>query len=133
MVTLVAEPDVLPTDTYTLEVEALVNGEMVTVFLAEDVPIGDIPRAPYILRSTETEIIPIIPAFVDFNPNTLNLKSRGKWVTVYIELPKDYDPNLIDINTVLLNGQVAAENNPKYEFITDPNSYLLDIDNNGIL
>lgn len=75
----------------------------------------------------------ILLARVDFNPDTLNLKNKGKWVTVYIELPKDYDPNLIDLNTVLLNGQIPAENNPKYEFVTDSNSYLVDIDNNDIL
>jgi len=32
-----------------------------TVVLAEDVPIKDIPSTPYIIKSTETEIIPVIP------------------------------------------------------------------------
>jgi hypothetical protein len=108
LIEVVPEPDTLPEDTYSLEVTA--NGE--TVVLAEDVPISDIPRTPYILRSTETEIIPIIPAFVDFDPDTLNLKSKGKWVTVYIELPIGYDVNEIDLESIIFNGQIQIEPKP---------------------
>ena len=39
----------------------------------------------------ETEINQIIPATIDFDPDTLNLGSNGKWVTVYIELLTGYD------------------------------------------
>ncbi|MFW9770315.1 MAG: hypothetical protein ACFFEM_15970, partial [Candidatus Thorarchaeota archaeon] len=51
---------------------------------------------------------------VDFDPNTLNLDSKGRWVTVYIELPRDseYTAKDIDISTVMLNGLVSAETNP---------------------
>ncbi len=45
---------------------------------------------------------------VDFDPDTLNLKSKGKWVTVYIELPEDYDVSKIDICSIRLNGTVPA-------------------------
>ncbi len=123
MIQVIPEPDALPTDTYTLEVEALVNGETIIMVLAENVPISDIPRRPYILRSTETEIIPIIPAFVDFDPDTLNLKSRGQYVTVYLELPKGYEINEIDLETIRLNNQVPAELKP---------IAISDYDNNGI-
>jgi len=70
--------------------------------LAENIEISNIPTQPYVVRSTETEIIPIIPATVDFDPDTLNLKSKGKWVTVYIELPEGYDVVDIDVSTVKL-------------------------------
>jgi len=53
-----------------------------------------------------------IPATVDFDPDTLNRKSQGNWVTVYIELPEGFDVNDIDISTVLLNGEVPAEEQP---------------------
>jgi parallel beta-helix repeat protein len=112
LITVVPEPGALPTDTYTLTVEALVNGEMATVVLAENVLISDIPRTPYIITSTETEITPIIPAFIDFNPDTLNLQSRGKWVTTYIELPRGYDINDIDSESIELNCQVPVETKP---------------------
>ncbi len=35
-------------------------------------------------------------AVIDINPDTLNLKSQGKWITCYIELPADVDVNDID-------------------------------------
>ena len=49
---------------------------------------------------------------VDFDPDTLNLKSKGKVVTVYIELPEGYDVDDIDISTVMLNGIVPALAHP---------------------
>ena len=112
LITVVAELDALSADTYTLEVEALINGETIVIVLAENTPISDIPRVPYILRSAETEIIPIVSAFIDFNPDTLNLKSRGKYVTTYIELPRGYDINDIDSESIELNSQVPVETKP---------------------
>lgn len=98
LITVVPEPDALPTDTYSLEFIA--NGE--TIVLAENVPISDIPDQPYIIRSTEITIIQIIPAVIDINPDTLNLNSKIKWVTAYIELPEGYDVTDIDVSTVNL-------------------------------
>ncbi len=43
-----------------------------------------------------------IEAVVDIDPDILNLKSKGKWITAYIELPEGYDVNDIDIETVEL-------------------------------
>jgi hypothetical protein len=53
-----------------------------------------------------------ITATIDFDPNTLNKKSNGKWVTVYIELPDGYDVNDIIISSILLEGTVPAETWP---------------------
>jgi len=46
---------------------------------------------------------------VDFDPDTLNLNSKGKWVTAYIELPEGYNVSDIDVSSVLLNDGVPAE------------------------
>jgi PKD repeat protein len=110
LITVIPEPDASPTDTYTLGLWA---DDIVTV-IAENVQISNIPTQPYIVRSTGTEVIPIIPATADFDPDTLNLKSKGQWVTVYIELPvgHGYDVNMINLTTVMLNGQVYAEAKP---------------------
>jgi len=54
----------------------------------------------------------IVEATVDFDPDTLNLKSKGKVVTVYIELPEGYDVEETDISTVMLNGIVPALAHP---------------------
>ncbi len=55
---------------------------------------------------------PTIEATVDIDPDTLNLKSQGKWITCYIELPEGYDVHNIDVSTIMLNDQVPAEPRP---------------------
>jgi hypothetical protein len=52
------------------------------------------------------------PASVDIDPDTLNLKSKGKWITAYIELPWIWDVRDIKIETVKLNVVVPAELHP---------------------
>ena len=49
----------------------------------------------------------IIPADIDINPDTLNLQSKGKWITCYIRLPEGYDVADIDTESILLKGEVA--------------------------
>jgi hypothetical protein len=107
LVTLVPEPDATPTDIYTLEI--WFNGT--TSLLAEDVQIINIPTQPYIVRSCEKEVIPIIPSALDFDPDTLNLSSNGAWVTVYIELPigHGYDLNNINVSTILVNETIPID------------------------
>ncbi|MEW6054879.1 MAG: CARDB domain-containing protein [Nitrospirota bacterium] len=50
-----------------------------------------------------------ITATIDFDPNTLNQGSNGKWVTVYIELPAGYHVNDITVSSILLANTVPAE------------------------
>lgn len=45
----------------------------------------------------------LITATVDIDPNTLNLKSKGKWMTATIGLPAGYNCNDIDIFTIELH------------------------------
>ena len=49
---------------------------------------------------------------IDIDPDTLNVKSNGKWLTAYIELSEGYDVNDIDVGTVMLNDLVSAEPHP---------------------
>jgi len=51
-------------------------------------------------------------ADLDFDPNTLNTKSSGKYVTCYVELPEGFDPWDIDVATVMLDGVIPAEMKP---------------------
>jgi hypothetical protein len=49
------------------------------------------------------EFVPVIPAKVDFKPETLNLKSNGKVVTVFIALKsRCYSAKDIDMSTVYI-------------------------------
>ncbi len=49
---------------------------------------------------------------MDIDPDTLNLKSKGRWITAYIELYDGRDVRDIDIGTILLNGAIPAERWP---------------------
>jgi hypothetical protein len=74
-----------------------------------------------------------IPANVTIEPETLNLKSNGQWVTAYNELPVCYcDVADINASTVYLNDTVPAVTDPQYDFVTDPDIYLTDHDGDGI-
>jgi hypothetical protein len=45
-----------------------------------------------------------VDATVDLDPNTLQIKSKGNWITAYIELPKEYDLNSINVSSINLKG-----------------------------
>ena len=49
-----------------------------------------------------------VPATIDIDPNTLNLKSEGDIITAFIELPEGFDVSDIDPSSILLNGSVPA-------------------------
>lgn len=51
----------------------------------------------------------IFKATINIDPDTLNLKSKGKWITAYIDLLQGYDVNNINISTVMLNDAIPAE------------------------
>lgn len=65
-----------------------------------------------------------IEATIDIDPDTLNLTSKGRWITAYIELPAGYNVADIDVSTLLLNGSVQAESKP---------ASIGDEDNDGIV
>lgn len=52
------------------------------------------------------DVTVLLRATTDFDPNTLNLKSKHKYVTAYIELPPGFDARQIDISSIRLNGIV---------------------------
>jgi len=58
---------------------------------------------------TEVPLSAIITAEVKITPQTINLKSNGRWVMVHIELPEGYSAADIDVSTIRLDGVVEAE------------------------
>ena len=65
-----------------------------------------------------------IQATIDIDADTLNLKSKGKWITAYIEFPEGYDVLDIEVSEILLNSSISAEEKP---------ASIGDYDNDGIL
>jgi len=107
-ISVIPELGASPGDTYSLEIRL---GETI-VELCRNVPISNIPSQGYVVRSTETGIEQIVPATTDFDPNTVNLKSKGQFTTAYIELPTGYNVGQIDVSTVRLNGVLSALSKP---------------------
>jgi len=75
---------------------------------------------------------PYIIATIDVDPDTLNLRSEGQWITAYIQLPQGYNPADINATTILLNGTISPVLDPKYGFVTNSSEYLVDHNNDGI-
>jgi len=82
---------------YTIDWEILSEGrEGVTVEVDLD------NDGIFELTTTTGNTFNFIPAVIDINPDTLNLNSKIKWVTTYIELPEGYDVTDVDVSTVNL-------------------------------
>jgi hypothetical protein len=58
------------------------------------------------LASTKVTIVPVLTASVKLGPEVINLGSRERWMTAYIEIP--LDPGRIDVSTLRLAGSVPA-------------------------
>jgi len=74
-------------------------------------------------------------ATVDMDADTINLGAGRKWLTGYIELPAEYQPEFVDLSMVILNlngGAIPAVTDPKYDFVTDPSIYIQDHDGDGV-
>jgi len=54
-------------------------------------------------------------ATIDIDPDTLNSKSNGQWITAYIELPEKYGVSEIDVSSILLNGSISVNPEPPTE------------------
>jgi peptide/nickel transport system substrate-binding protein len=77
-----------------------------------------------------------LPADVSIEPETLNIKNNGKWISLYIELPYGIHPDEIDLATVSLvcnEKSQTAVIDPKYDFVWDSNIFIVDHDEDGVL
>jgi hypothetical protein len=54
-----------------------------------------------------------LTATVDIHPETLKLRSKGKWITAYIKLPKGFNVRDINVSSILLNDTIRAKPEPK--------------------
>ena len=69
---------------------------------------GDEDSIPIVDMGTY-EYRPPITAEVDIHPNTLNLSSKGRWITCLIRLPGDYNIADIDPNSIYLEDVIKAQ------------------------
>ena len=98
---------------YSIDWEALALGEEgVTVTVDSD---GDGTFEHTFTSDSELthdEFMLQTATIIDFDPDTLNLKSKGSVITVYIEFPEGYDVADINVSTIMLNRTVPAKLSP---------------------
>jgi len=101
------------THLYTVDWDALSQGEDgVTIQIDSD---GDGEFEDTITEDNELtgdEFILQTATTIDFDPDTLNLKSERKSVAVYIEFPSGYEVSLIAVTSITLNSLVPALGEP---------------------
>ncbi len=80
----------------------------------------------------EKEISVYIPADIKINPGTKNAKGNNGQspITAYIQLPKEYHVEDIQLNTILLNGRIVPIRVPKLGYVKNP---ISDEDRDGML
>ncbi len=112
-------------------------------FGAQELDDSGIWDTPYNIDETNQDNYPLIEpwaaptpsgitAKVDITPETLNLKSKGKWITARIQLPEGYDPADIDASTILLNGTIAPVfDHPKHGSVESTSKYLVSHNGKG--
>jgi parallel beta-helix repeat protein len=73
-------------------------------------------NTPYYIDENNQDNYPLmepwiatIEASIDIDPGTLNLRSQGRWITVYIELPEDYSVVDIDVSSIRLNETFSVD------------------------
>jgi streptogramin lyase len=83
------------------------NGRYLQIEVTFQIIKGEV--SPILYDLTVQAAIQAIQATVDINPDTLNLRSKGRWITAYIELPEGYSVADINRTTILLNGTISVD------------------------
>jgi hypothetical protein len=91
---------------YTLRIERMIDGETVTQELKGTTVAGQIQA--FGVQVSETGINVYVVTKTDINPHTLNLRSKGEWITAYLELPEGFDVHNINVSSVLLNNTIPV-------------------------
>jgi hypothetical protein len=70
--------------------------------------LGNLPSITIADEETPTLTI---ASTISINPQTLNIKSKGKWIISYLELPEEYDAKDINVPSIMLNDTIPVEPN----------------------
>ncbi len=94
---------------YTLEMPQTHNRHVWSHWLED----GDTNRTKTVVMDTSITLTavykPVATVTIEIHPETLNLKSKGRWITCYIELPEGYNVSDINRATILLNDTIPVD------------------------
>ncbi len=118
----------------TVEFEVLALGESLIEFVltgdhreltyldaqTSSVPPPNLFEIPFTAENGYFNNLAAVVSFtLDIKPDTLNLKSKGKWITARVGLSEAYSVDDVDVSSIRLNGTISAE--PKPTAIYDHN------------
>lgn len=118
-------------------VEVFATGFQFTSQVSADMVFGP-DGALYIAEDGTGSILRIRPesagtGMADCDPDTINVRSRGRWITCYLEPGASRSAAEIHDVTVRLDSWLAPILDARYGFVFDPEGYLVDHDGNGVL
>ncbi len=94
---------------YTLEMPQTHNRHVWSHWLED----GDTNRTKTVVMNTSITLTgvfkPVAAVTIEIHPETLNLKSKGRWITCHIELPEGYNVSDINRATILLNDTIPVD------------------------
>ncbi|HIJ51807.1 MAG TPA: hypothetical protein HPP66_01480 [Planctomycetes bacterium] len=86
------------------------NGEVYA--LATDSSNALSPANVYLITTAPESATLLV--LIDIEPDTLNKKSHGKWITVYITLPDGFDVGTIDTSSIAITSLIGETCDPQY-------------------
>ena len=127
---------------YTIQVSSTQAGKLWSIYINHigDVEFQLLGIPNWFADSSDSLFLPAvsepcsIPAIIDIHPDTLNLKSKGKWMTCYIELTDEYTDSVIDIDvdTVTLTVDSCNTDNCTVSRALEAPINIGDYDNDAI-
>lgn len=78
--------------------------------LVPSADVGRVAFSPGALRAGKNPCVDAVEA-ADFaiNPQSLNAAAGGRWMTAYLELPPEFNPGDVDLESVRLQGSIPAD------------------------
>ena len=105
-------PSYLPF-THVVEIDSIPEGSSITIGLYNGTPaidgVIDLFGNPLIIAGINNKETKPEEIFINIMPATLNLKSNGRFVTVSIELPEEYDNENMTIESARIEDKIEAE------------------------
>jgi hypothetical protein len=106
--------------TYTFELTVHAEGSSIyageSLFLHAGHPSNQRPAPTFVRSTSTTAVVTGVPDFIvgtaEIGPETINLKSNGRFVTAYLELPAGFDVAGIAIGSVLVTAVDGQAINP---------------------
>lgn len=121
----------------TYKFELKVSNSNGKTYAGEDLfssqPSNEKPVPAFTRIASTTAVVTGVPKFivatVEYGPEIINLKSTGKFVTAYIELPGGFDPKNIAPSSIKIT---AIDDNPINPIPVIDKSAIGDFDNDGV-